>query len=47
MAYLPSALAGNPESVLEVDTGRVRIPARIEALPFYKNGTARKKIKKT
>ena len=47
MAYLPPELAGDMDAVFEVDTGRVRIPAKIEPLPFYKEGTARKKIKKT
>ena len=47
MAYLDPDAAALSSAVFEVDTGRVRIPARMEALPFYRNGTARKKIEKT
>ena len=47
MAYLSPEAVQSSDAVFEVDTGRVRIPAKIEALPFYKNGTVRKKIKKT
>ena len=47
MAYLSPEAAAFSSAAFEVDTGRVRIPARIETLPFYRNGTARKKIEKT
>ena len=47
LAYLPPEFAERADAVFEIDTGRVRIPAGIEVLPFYKKGTARKKIKKT
>lgn len=45
MAYVPCELADRKDGTFQMDTGRALIPGVITDLPFYKNGTARKKMK--
>jgi glycine cleavage system aminomethyltransferase T len=44
MGYVQAELGLQPGDRVELDIGKVRLPASVSSLPFYQQGSARNKI---